>query len=80
MDLLNRFIHPIYLQRKLCVACTRTLKKAVRRENVDSETELIMCECGRHYIYEKNLNIYKKVSNDELERYRRYLNKREGYK
>lgn len=73
MTSLIEAFHSILLQKKLCAGCTSSLNQCIKRENVDSEVELVTCRCGRHYIYEKTTEVYKKVSDDEYEKYQTYL-------
>jgi hypothetical protein len=72
--------HTLLLQKKLCIGCTNSLNQSVKRENIDSEVELVTCRCGRHYIYEKTTEVYKKISEEEYERYQGYLHRRKSLK
>lgn len=41
------------LQKHLCPACTRRLDKQNNREALNPEIELVTCNCGEQYHYDR---------------------------
>ena len=50
--LLNSLFHEA-ISKKFCFACTRRLDKQRNREAIDTETEMVICKCGKTYIYDR---------------------------
>lgn len=66
--MLKKLIAPlqkIILQKKLCPGCTRTLSKG--KTMGDSSTEkLVACECGRIFVLDKELDVYRRAVPEDL--------------
>jgi hypothetical protein len=68
--MLKKFIAPlqkIILQKKLCPGCTRPLSKAKTLGDNDQE-RLVACECGRIFVLDKELDVYRRAVSDDLKR------------
>lgn len=69
------FWHPLkervqseLLKRGHCVACAMSLADAERSPCKDKENyELVTCKCRRVYIYDKQINSYRRAKLDEVE-------------
>jgi len=59
-------LQKILLQKKLCPGCTRPLEKALLKESKSNEIDVVACECSRIYIYNRDLDIYRRALPDEL--------------
>jgi len=67
--MLKKLIEPlqkVLLSKKLCPACTRSLDDQKNREIRNHGTERVTCECGRIYIYDRNLDSYRRALFDEI--------------
>lgn len=67
--MIKRLISPlqkVLLSRKMCPACTRNLDDAKKREYRNNETERIICECGRVFIYDREMDIYRRALVEEI--------------
>lgn len=49
------------LDRHMCVACTRNLDKQKIREPLTMRTEVVICECNRAYIFDKERENYRRA-------------------
>jgi len=49
------------LDRHLCVACTRNLDKQKQREPLTMRTEVVICDCNRAYIFDKEREQYRRA-------------------
>jgi len=58
-------LQKVLLQKKLCVACTRSLEKAKILDNRIDE-DIIQCECSRIFVHDKNLDTYRRALPDDL--------------
>ena len=57
-----------HLKRGHCVACAMSLADAERSPCKDKENyELVTCKCRRVYIYDKQINSYRRAKLDEVE-------------
>lgn len=59
--------HNVFLSKKLCPVCTRSLERSVRRVTYQQGIELITCVCGRKYIHETTTDTYKRLSQEEID-------------
>lgn len=59
-------LQKILLQKKLCPACTNDLTKMTERIPKRNDTELVTCKCGRIFIYDKDLDIYRRALLEEV--------------
>jgi hypothetical protein len=50
----------VLIQKQLCPACTRSLKKA-RVIDMRVKEDIILCECGRIFVHEKKINQYRRA-------------------
>jgi len=69
MSILKPLIAPIQariLAKHMCPACTRSLDKSKKREPITTETELVTCECGRQYIYNRPHRRYRRALQEEV--------------
>lgn len=55
----------ILLQKKLCPACTAELGKIRKRYPKRVDTEFVRCNCGRIFVYDKELDIYRRALIEE---------------
>jgi hypothetical protein len=55
----------VLLQKKLCPACTRSLKKA-KVINVSGRLDVVACECGRIFVHEKSVGQYRRAISEDL--------------
>jgi hypothetical protein len=66
--MLKKLIAPlqkILLQKKLCPGCTQDLTKAKKRSTKTASTEFVHCECGRIFIYDRDLDLYRRALVEE---------------
>ena len=56
----------VLLTRKLCPGCTRSLDEQKNREIRNNGTDRIICECGRIYIFDRELDSYRRALFDEV--------------
>ncbi|MCA9386253.1 hypothetical protein KC717_06435 [Candidatus Dojkabacteria bacterium] len=59
-------LQKILLQKKLCPACTSDLTKEKDRKTRRADTEVVTCKCGRIFIYDKDLDIYRRALEEEV--------------
>lgn len=59
-------LQKVLIQRKFCPACTRNLDDQKNREVRNNSTERVTCECGRIFIYDRELRIYRRALMDEI--------------
>lgn len=67
--MIKKFIAPlqkIILQKKMCPACTRPLSKAKILDNKVYQ-DVVVCECGRIFVHEKELDSYRRAVSEDLE-------------
>ncbi len=60
-------LQKILLQKKLCPACTKDLTAIKNRISKRNNTEQVNCTCGRIFIYDKDLEFYRRALQDEVE-------------
>ncbi len=57
------------IKRGYCVGCAKSLIDADREPHKDYETkELVFCTCRRVYVYDKQINHYRRAEVKEVER------------
>jgi hypothetical protein len=49
------------LERHLCVACTRDLDREKHREPLTTKSDLVICECGRAYVFDRERRRYRRA-------------------
>ena len=59
-------LQKILLQKKLCPGCTRSLEKAKLIESKSNEIDVVACECSRIFIYNRDLDTYRRALPEEL--------------
>lgn len=62
--MLKKLITPfqqVLLQRQLCPGCVRDLNAQLERQARMNQTEQVVCECGRVFIFDKQLDIYRRA-------------------
>lgn len=67
--MLKQLIAPlqqILLQKKQCPGCTRNLDQQYNRLTRINQTEQVACECGRVFIYDKQLDTYRRALTSEV--------------
>ncbi len=67
--MLKKLIAPlqkILLQKKLCPGCTQDLASMKDRRSKTAGTEYVYCECGRIFIYDKDLELYRRALIEEI--------------
>ena len=66
--MLKRLIAPlqkILLQKGVCPGCTMPLEKSDKREAKSQKEEIIYCKCGRVFIFDKELDSYRRAIETE---------------
>lgn len=69
MSLLKKLTAPMQakiLDNHMCPACTRSLDKLKTREPITTETEIVTCECGRKFIYNRSHRKYRRALMNEI--------------
>lgn len=67
--MLKKLIAPlqkILLQKKLCPGCTQDLTKMKDRRVKSASTEFVYCECGRIFVYDRDLDLYRRALVEEI--------------
>lgn len=67
--MIKKLISPlqkVLITRKYCPGCTRQLDDLKNRQIRNNGTERITCVCGRIYIYDKELEQYRRAMFDEI--------------
>ncbi len=60
-------LQKVLLQKRLCPACTRSLSKG--KELGENEFgKIIVCECGRVFVYESETASYRRALHTDLEK------------
>jgi len=59
-------LQKVLLQRRLCPACTRSLDKAQLQESRANGTNIVVCECSRVFVYDKDLDTFRRAVQQEL--------------
>jgi len=54
------------MQKGLCPGCTASFKRAPLREAKSEREEKVVCKCGRIYIYDKEMNTYRRALEKEV--------------
>jgi len=62
-------LQKVLLQKKYCVACTRSLSKA---KVIDSriDVDIVQCECSRIFVHDKDLDTFRRAVSEDLVRSR----------
>lgn len=54
------------IKRGHCVGCSRSLADSERRPyDADLQREVVLCTCGRVFVYDKQLNNYRRATHEE---------------
>jgi hypothetical protein len=67
--MLKQLIAPLQealIQKQLCPGCTRQLDQQLDRKTRINQTELVTCECGRIFVYDKQLDTYRRALQSEV--------------
>ena len=67
--MIKKFIAPlqkVLLQKRLCPACTRPLDKAMLKESRSNGTNILVCECSRIFVYDRDLDIFRRALPEEV--------------
>jgi hypothetical protein len=67
--MLKKLIEPlqqILLQKKQCPGCTRNLDEQYDRLTRINQTEQVNCACGRIFIYDRTLDVYRRALTEEV--------------
>lgn len=67
--MLKKLIAPlqkILIQKGICPACTMSLNKAKKREPKTQREDLIVCKCGRVFIFDKEVETYRRALQEEI--------------
>jgi len=67
--MIKKFIEPmqkVLLQKRMCPACTRQLDKASLLESRSNGTNAVQCECTRIFIYDKDLDTFRRALPEEV--------------
>lgn len=67
--MIKKLIGPLQvamLQKKFCPGCTRNLDDQKNRQVRHNGTERIICECTRVYIYDREMDSYRRALNSEV--------------
>ena len=67
--MIKKLISPlqkVLIAKKFCPGCTRSLDDLKNREIRNNGTERIRCECGRVYIYDRDMDIYRRALIEEV--------------
>jgi len=56
----------ILLQKKMCPGCTQMLKKGKIIDKKADGTEVIKCQCGRIFMYDHKLDLYRRALQEEI--------------
>jgi len=59
-------LQKILMQKGLCPGCTASFKRAPLREAKSEREEKVVCKCGRIYIYDKEMNTYRRALEKEV--------------
>ncbi len=53
------------INKSLCVGCTHPLARTYKLGDVSPTKTLVQCKCKRRYVYDKELNIYRRATFEE---------------
>ncbi len=53
------------IEKNLCVGCTYPLNRAYKLGEISENKVLVQCKCKRRYIFDKELNIYRRATFEE---------------
>ncbi len=56
----------VLLQKKYCPGCTRKLDSQKNRVTRSNSTEKVTCDCDRIFIYDKELDTYRRATFQEV--------------
>lgn len=61
-------LQKVLLVKKMCPGCTRPLSKAKMIENRSNGTDIMQCVCSRIFVFDRDLDVYRRALPDELPR------------
>ncbi len=67
--MLKKLIAPLQaslIQKKMCPGCMRSLDEQYDRLTRMNQTEQVTCECGRIFIYDKQVETYRRALENEV--------------
>lgn len=67
--MIKKLIQPlqkVLIQKRLCPACTRPLRMAKIKESRANGTDIVVCECSRIFVYDKDMDIYRRALVEEV--------------
>ncbi len=53
------------IEKNLCVGCTFPLNRAYKLGDISETKSLVQCKCKRRYIFDKELNIFRRATFEE---------------
>ncbi len=59
-------LQTILMQKKMCPGCTQSLTKAKVIEKKFDGSEIIECQCGRIFVHDKKLDVYRRALIEEV--------------
>jgi uncharacterized protein with PIN domain len=62
-------LQKILLQKKLCPACTADLTRITNRKPKRNDTEFVTCNCGRIFVYDKEMDVFRRALMEEIKQY-----------
>jgi hypothetical protein len=65
-------VQQVLLEKQLCVGCTYPLNKAKKIGEISESKYIVECKCKRRFVYDKELNTYRRLT---LQEEQQYLNK-----
>lgn len=64
----------VLLEKRLCVGCTYPLDKATKSGKLSDNRTMVQCKCRRRYVYDKELNEYRRATFAEEQQILKELN------
>lgn len=58
-------LQKVLMQKRFCPACTRNLNRAKVIGQIEAD-KVIVCECGRIFVFETELDTYRRALPDEV--------------
>ncbi len=65
----------VLLEKRLCVGCTYPLDKATKLGKLSENRTMVQCKCRRRYVYDKELNEYRRATFAEEQQILKELNR-----
>lgn len=75
LNMFKKLVYPVQqvlLEKQLCVGCTYPLNKAKKIGEISESKYIVECKCKRRFVYDKELNTYRRLT---LQEEQQYLNK-----